>query len=69
MPHDPVPALRRYAGPALSVITPINDAAWSLHKLVEGLPTRRIEGTSHWLQLDAPETFDEILQEFLADLD
>jgi pimeloyl-ACP methyl ester carboxylesterase len=67
--YDPVPPLRGYGGPMLSVITPINDGAWSLHRLVEDLPTKRIENTSHWLQLDAPQAFERILDQFLTALE
>jgi len=62
---DPASALARYRGPALAVVTPANDAAFSLHR-VGRLPHRVIEGTGHWIQLDRPAEFGNILDGFLA---
>jgi pimeloyl-ACP methyl ester carboxylesterase len=62
---DPAPAFARYRGPTLAVVTPANDAPFSLHH-VGNLPYRVIEGTGHWIQLDEPAEFDRILAEFLA---
>lgn len=66
---DPVAALSRFAGPQLSVITPFNDAPEALHRLCPRLPCERVEGTGHWLQLDAPETVGAIVERFLDSLD
>lgn len=66
---DPVAILRDYAGPTLSVTTPLNDLPYSLHKLIPELPHERIEGTSHWLQMDAPEEFNGMLTRFLEAVD
>jgi pimeloyl-ACP methyl ester carboxylesterase len=63
--YDPLPALNRYRGPILSIITPFNDAPFSLHRLHPALPHRRIDGTGHWLQLDKPGEFNRLLDEFL----
>lgn len=65
---DPVTPLRAFTFPCLSVITPLNDRPDALHRLLPGLPTERVEGTGHWLQLDAPERVDAILDRFLAKL-
>lgn len=64
--YDPIPALRRYRGPSLSVITPVNDAPFSLHNLDTELPHTTITGTGHWLHMDKPEEFNRILDAFLA---
>ena len=61
---DPSSALARYRGPTLSVVTPANDAAFSLHR-VGKLPHQVIEGTGHWIQLDRPAEFGKILDGFL----
>lgn len=66
MNYDPASALRRYPGPKLSVVTPDNDAPFSLHNLGEELPHEVFPGTGHWLHLDKPEEFNRILDEFLA---
>lgn len=66
---DPVTALSRYEGPRLSVITPLNDTPAAYHRLVPTLPVRRIEGTGHWLQLDAPGEVNVAIDEFLGSID
>jgi len=64
--YDPVPALERYDGPKLSVITPINETPFSVHKLVTNLPYKMITGTGHWLQQDKPEEFNQIMDDFFS---
>jgi len=66
---DPLPALRRYRGPKLAVVTPRGTAPHDLQNLVDDLPHRVVEGTSHFLQMDDPATIDAILDEFLATID
>jgi pimeloyl-ACP methyl ester carboxylesterase len=65
MRFDPHPALGRYNGPRLSVVTPHNNEPFSLHRLGQGFPHRIVEGTGHWIQLDKPDLVNEILDEFL----
>jgi pimeloyl-ACP methyl ester carboxylesterase len=65
MEFDPRPALARYAGPKLAVVTPYNDQAFSLHRVGAGFPHRVITGTGHWIQLDKPAEFNQIMDEFL----
>jgi pimeloyl-ACP methyl ester carboxylesterase len=65
MQFDPDPYLKQYRGPALSVVTPSNDQAFSLHRLGKGFPHRVVTGTGHWIQLDKPEEFNHLLDEFL----
>jgi pimeloyl-ACP methyl ester carboxylesterase len=65
MQFDPDPALARYTGPKLSIVTPHNDMPSSLHRLGKGFPHRLVEGTGHWIQLDKPEEFNGLLDEFL----
>jgi pimeloyl-ACP methyl ester carboxylesterase len=66
---DPVPALGAYDGPRLTVSTPQEGPATELHDLVSGVEHVTVEGTSHWIQLDAPDRFDKILDAFLARVD
>jgi len=66
MQFDPNPALARYTGPKLSVVTPHNDQAFSLHRLGGGFPHRVVTGTGHWIQLDEPDEFNQIMDEFLT---
>jgi pimeloyl-ACP methyl ester carboxylesterase len=67
--YNPVPVLEGYNGPKLSVITLLNETPFSLHKLVSDLPYEMIIGTGHWLQLDKPEEFNRIMDDFLASID
>ena len=67
--YNPTPALERYDGPKLSVITSINETPFSVHNLVPNLPHKMITGTGHWLQLDKPEEFNQIIDEFLSSVD
>jgi hypothetical protein len=64
--YDPLPALRRYYGPTLSVVTTVNFARFGLHNLGSDLPHTAFTGTGYWLRTDKPEEFDRILNEFLA---
>jgi pimeloyl-ACP methyl ester carboxylesterase len=62
---NPHPALARYRGPTLAVVTPANDQPFSLHRLGEGFPHHIVQGTGHWIQLDKPEVFNRLLEEFI----
>jgi pimeloyl-ACP methyl ester carboxylesterase len=64
--YDPVPALTAYQGLRLAVTTPRENVPYALHRLVRNLPSRAITGTSHWMHLDKPEEFNQILDSFLA---
>jgi pimeloyl-ACP methyl ester carboxylesterase len=66
---NPLPALGSYPGPKLTVITHLNETPISLQNLVPGLPYRTVAGTSHWLQMDKPDEFNEILDAFIDALD
>lgn len=50
---------------ARAVITRINDRPDALHAIVPELSVERVEGTGHWLQLDAPELVNAALDRFL----
>lgn len=63
--YSPLPALEAYAGPVLSVVSDMNTLPYSLHNLVEELPVRLVSGTSHWLMLDKPDEFNDLLDLFL----
>lgn len=66
---NPLPALQNYNGARLSVITKLNELPSALHKLVPDFPHILIEGTGHWLQLDKPEAFNQILADFVTAVD
>jgi pimeloyl-ACP methyl ester carboxylesterase len=61
----PLPALARYGGPRLSVISDANSLPYSLHHLLPDLPVQLVRGTGHWLMMDRPEVFNRILDDFL----
>ncbi len=63
---DPLAPLRTFSVPCLSVITPLTDRPDALHRLLPDLPMERVEDTGHWLQLDAPERVNAILDRFLV---
>jgi pimeloyl-ACP methyl ester carboxylesterase len=63
---SPLPALARYHGPKLAVISDMNSLPYSLHNLVPELPVQLLRGTGHWLMMDRPELFNAILDGFLA---
>jgi pimeloyl-ACP methyl ester carboxylesterase len=62
---DPDPALARYRGLKLSIVTPYNDQPFSLHRLGKGFPHWVVQGTGHWIQLDKPDEFNRMMDEFL----
>lgn len=66
---DPLPPLQSFSGPKLSVLTPYNDAPFSLHKIYPELPFVLVTGTSHWLHMDRPQEFNRILDDFLKDVE
>jgi len=66
--YDPVPALKRFDGPKLSIISVHNENLFALHNLVSDLPHQKITGTGHWLQMDKPEEFNWIMDDFLASI-
>ncbi len=65
---DPVATLSSFDGPMLTVISDLNNFPTSLHNVVPDLPSQPISGTSHWLQMDKPEEFNEHLDSFLAEV-
>lgn len=64
--YDPVPDLGQYDGAKLTIISTAGDTPFALHRLTPGLPVHLFEGTSHWMHLDRPFEFNQLLDEFLA---
>jgi len=60
--YDARPALQRYPGPKFAIVTPRNDEPLSLHNEVPGIRHSIVRGTGHWIQLDAPEDFNDTLE-------
>jgi pimeloyl-ACP methyl ester carboxylesterase len=65
--YDPLPALKRYKGPLLIVSTTREEQPPNtLHKQLPNIPYKAVDGASHWIQLDKPDEFNTILDEFLS---
>jgi pimeloyl-ACP methyl ester carboxylesterase len=64
--YRPLPALACYGGPKLSLISALNETPIGLHRLAPDLPYRLVPGTGHWIQMDRPEEFNRLMDEFLA---
>ena len=62
---DPLPSLRNYPGPKLIVSASKDEQPGSLHQLLPEIPFKKVEGTSHWIQMDKPDEFNKILDGFL----
>lgn len=69
MSYKPLPALERYPGPRLSVISDMNRLPYSLHNLLPDLPTRPMSGTGHWVMMDRPEAFNRLMDEFVEEVE
>jgi pimeloyl-ACP methyl ester carboxylesterase len=67
--YKPLPALERYPGPRLSIISDMNRLPYSLHNLLPDLPVRLMTGTGHWLMMDRPEIFNHLLDEFVSQVE
>jgi pimeloyl-ACP methyl ester carboxylesterase len=67
--YDPLPALNSYTGPKLIISRSGEEQPNSLHKAFPKIPYKTIEGTSHWMQLDKPNEFNKMLDEFLMQVD
>jgi pimeloyl-ACP methyl ester carboxylesterase len=65
--YQPLPALERYPGPRLSVISDMNRLPYSLHNLVPDLPVHLMPGTGHWVMMDRPEVFNRLLDGFVGE--
>jgi pimeloyl-ACP methyl ester carboxylesterase len=63
--YDPLPALVAYHGPMLAVVTSFNNQPYSLQNVVPNLPAKEVRDASHWVQMDRPTEFNQIMDEFL----
>jgi pimeloyl-ACP methyl ester carboxylesterase len=63
---DPLPVLMQYKEPVLIISTAHeHQQPTSLHNQLPHIPHKEFQGTSHWTQLDMPEAFNKILEEFV----
>jgi len=63
---DPLPLLDRYNGPKLIIYTASGDTPNDLQNERPKIERVKMDGTSHWPQLDKPAVFNAALDEFLA---
>ena len=66
--YDATTPLRQLRCPRFAIHTPLNDAPLSLHNAVPGIQDTVIKGTGHWIQLDKPDEFNQVLDIFLRGL-
>ena len=64
--YDAAPSLRGFPGPRFAIVTPENDGPLSLHRAVPGFRHAVIAGSGHWIQLDQPREFSQVLDGFLG---
>jgi pimeloyl-ACP methyl ester carboxylesterase len=65
---DLTPLIAAYDGPRLCIFAHGLEGPNSLHVQFPKIPSRGVDGVSHWLMMDKPEEFDAILDEFLRQL-
>lgn len=63
---DPLPSLAAYAGPKLVIDATRADAPGALFRQARGIRYQLMAGASHWVQLDKPQDFNNLLDAFLA---
>lgn len=66
---DPLVSLKRYTGPTLIIATPEENQPNALYKQMPNIPLKIMTGTSHWMQMDKPDEFNQILDDFLKTVD
>jgi pimeloyl-ACP methyl ester carboxylesterase len=65
--HDIGADVRAFKGPRLAIINAsLAKNPSSFHSQFPEVPSREMEGVSHWLMMDKPDEFNRILDEFLA---
>ena len=65
--HDLTADVRAYHGPRLAIINAaLARSPTSFHSQFPEVPSRALDGVSHWLMMDKPDEFNRILDEFLA---
>lgn len=65
--YDPTADLEKYKGPVLILDKKMDPQPGSLQSLFPSLTFKMFEGTSHWIQMDKPAEFNEVIEEFLRE--
>ncbi|MEO1088962.1 MAG: alpha/beta fold hydrolase, partial [Acidobacteriota bacterium] len=63
--YSPLADLDRYAGLVRLVLSPLNDLPFSLQRLRPQLRSAVVRDVGHWLMLERPAEFAELLDQFL----
>lgn len=66
--YNPVEALNHFSGPTMAVVNPSIETPFSLHKMIPHLNHAVMTETGHWLHLDKPIEFNQILDDFVSSL-
>ena len=66
---DPLPPLAAYAGPKLVIDATRTDNPGALFRQAPGIRYQLVGSTSHWVQLDKPQDFNNRLDAFLANVE
>ena len=66
--YDATVPLRNIRCPRFAIHTAFNDAPLSLHNALPGIQHTVIRGTGHWIHLDKPVEFNQVLDIFLRGL-
>ena len=66
--YDAVTPLQAYAAthPVLALTTAASEGPQALFAGADGVEQKRVNGTSHWVQLDQPEAVNDALDQFLG---
>ena len=69
--YDAVTPLQAYAAthPVLALTTAASEGPQALFAGADGVEQERVDGTSHWIQLDQPEAVNDALDWFLSRID
>ena len=63
--YDPATTLQNYHGPMHAIVSGLPDDPSALHNHVPAITHVAMSNTSHWLQMDQPQLFNQHVEEFL----
>lgn len=63
--YDPISSLKNYRGPMHTIVSGLPDDSTGLQYIIPNLTHVAMPNTSHWLQMDQPEQFNKLMDEFL----
>lgn len=67
---DPIDKFKKFPGPKLIVsVLQEDQQPNSLHNQLPEIPSKVVEGTSHWLHIDQADQFNLIIDDFLKKID